>query len=141
MKRARFPKVDIIIEDGGKILLVKRKIKPFKDKWVLPGGHLEENETVEEAAMRETKEETSLDVKLNGILGVYSEPKRDPRYPTISVVFIARPLNKKIEAGSDASEVSWVDVKKIDWNKLGFDHSKILKDYLKYKKKGGTYWA
>ncbi|MEM5829636.1 MAG: NUDIX hydrolase [Candidatus Aenigmatarchaeota archaeon] len=139
--RARFPTVDIIIEKGSKIVLIKRKKEPFKDKWVLPGGHVEENETVEEAAIREAKEETSLDVKLKGILGVYSDPKRDPRYLTISTVFIVKPLSKKIKAGSDAAKVEWIDVRKIDWNNLGFDHLKILKDYLKYKYRKGTYWS
>lgn len=139
--RLRFPTVDIIIEKNGKIVLIKRKKEPFKDKWVLPGGHVEENETVEEAAIREAKEETSLDIKLKEILGVYSEPKRDPRYPTISTVFIAEPKSRKIKAGSDALKAEWFSLSKIDFKNLGFDHSKILKDYLKYKKKGGTYWS
>jgi ADP-ribose pyrophosphatase YjhB (NUDIX family) len=141
LKKARFPTVDIIIEKDNKIVLIKRKREPFKGKLVLPGGHVEENETVEEAAMREAKEETSLDVKLKEILGVYSEPKRDPRYLTISTVFIAGPLSKKIKAGSDAAEAKWFEIDKIDFEMLGFDHLKILKDYLRYKKKGGTYWS
>ena len=141
LKSERFPTVDIIIEKDNKIVLIKRKKEPFKGKLVLPGGHVEENETVEEAAVREAKEETSLDVKLREILGVYSNPKRDPRYPTISTVFITEPISKKIKASSDAAEAKWFEVDKIDFKNLGFDHLKILKDYLRYKKKGGTYWS
>jgi 8-oxo-dGTP diphosphatase len=141
LKRERFPTVDIIIEKGNKIVLIKRKKEPFKGKLALPGGHVEENETVEKAAVREAKEETFLDVKLKEILGVYSDPKRVPLYPTISTVFVAEPISKKIKASSDAAEAKWFEVDKIDFKNLGFDHLKILKDYLRYKKKGGTYWS
>lgn len=73
------PTVDVIIEKGDKIVLVERSIEPFRGKLALVGGHVEYGETVENAAVRETREETGLNIELTDILGVYSNPKRDPR--------------------------------------------------------------
>ena len=73
------PTVDIIIEEDSRIALIKRRNEPFKDHLALPGGFVNEGEKVEDAAKREAQEETSLDVDLIDILGVYSDPKRDPR--------------------------------------------------------------
>ncbi|MGB6589920.1 MAG: NUDIX hydrolase [Candidatus Nitrosopolaris sp.] len=84
------PTVDIIIEDDSRILLVKRRNEPFKDHLVLPGAFVNEGEKVEDAAKREALEETSLDVDLIDILGVYSDPTRDPRGHNMSTVFIGR---------------------------------------------------
>ena len=125
--------VDIIIEKDEKILLIKRKKGPFKGMLALPGGHIRAGETVEKAAMREAKEETSLHVKLLNIVGVYSNPKRDPRYPTISIAFIARVKKGKEKAGSDAKELLWMGLKEALKKKLAFDHKKILSDYAKIK--------
>lgn len=125
--------VDIIIERNGKILLIKRREEPFKGMLALPGGHIRAGETVEKAAMREAKEETSLHVKLLRILGVYSNPKRDPRYPTISIAFVARVKKGKEKAKSDAKELLWLNLKEALQKKLAFDHKKILRDYAKWK--------
>ena len=86
--RNPFPAVDLIIEleDKG-MVLVQRAKRPYG--WALPGGFVEYGEALEEAARREAREETSLDVKIVGQLGAYSAPDRDPRHPTISVVFLA----------------------------------------------------
>jgi len=128
------PTVDVIIEKDNKIILIKRKIEPFKGKLALPGGHIEYGETVENAIKREVKEETNLKIKLIDILGVYSDPKRDPRGHRISVVFIAKIAGGKLNAGSDALNVGFYNPENLKKEELAFDHFKIIKDYLKYKK-------
>lgn len=133
--------VDTIIERKGKIVVVKRKKDPFKNMLALPGGFVKLGETVENAAIREAKEETSLDVELKAILGVYSDPKRDPRGQVISIVFIAKPVGGELKSGSDAKEASWMSLKDIKSQKFAFDHEKIIQDYLKWKRKGKTYWS
>ncbi|MGH8335854.1 MAG: NUDIX domain-containing protein, partial [Gammaproteobacteria bacterium] len=79
---------DAIIEIGDRIVLIERKNTPYG--WAIPGGFVDFGETVEHAAIREAKEETSLDVELHALLGVYSRPDRDPRGQTISVVYVGR---------------------------------------------------
>ncbi|RLG21853.1 NUDIX hydrolase [Candidatus Micrarchaeota archaeon] len=126
--------VDLIVESDKGILLIRRKQEPFKDKWCLPGGHVDKNETVEEAAVRELKEETSISVNLNSLklVGVYSDPDRDPREPrAISVCFYVR-TNEDARAGSDAEEARYFPLDKIP-HPLGFDHSKMVEDAFKKK--------
>jgi len=138
------PTVDVIIQSEFQILFVKRKKNPFKQYLALPGGFVDEGETVEIAARREVREETSLDVELTDILGVYSDPKRDPRGHIMSTVFIGKILdhnkNKGI-AGDDASELEWINEEDTDNRSFAFDHNKILSDYRKWKKTGGTFWS
>ena len=104
MKEQRYrnptPTVDTIIQRDSRILLVKRKNDPFKGYLVLPGGFVNEGERVEDAAKREVKEETSLNIELLDILGVYSDPTRDPRGHMMSTVFIAKisSHNDKVDA-------------------------------------------
>ena len=136
-----FNTCDVIIQKGKKIVLVERGQEPFKGMVELPGGHMDKKETIEHAAIREALEETNLKVKLQNIFGVYSGPKRDPRGPTVTTVFLAKPIGGKLKAGSDAKIGFWCDVKKIPFRKMAFDHSEILRDYLKWKKKKGTYWS
>jgi ADP-ribose pyrophosphatase YjhB (NUDIX family) len=135
-----FITVDIIIEKDGKIVLIKRAKEPFKDYFALPGGFIDLGEFAEDAAIREAKEETNLDVEIKGILGAYSDPKRDPRGHVISVVFIATSKSLDLKAGDDASCVGWFRLEEIP-EKLAFDHKKIIDDYKKYKLKGGTFWS
>lgn len=140
------PTVDIIIEKDSRILLIKRKNEPFKDHLALPGGFVNEGEKVEDAAKREAREETSLDVNLIDILGVYSDPKRDPRGHNMSTVFIGRDSNNssdeiKAVAKEDAAEIEWVNIEAVGDKDLGFDHKHILLDYKKWKKFGGTFWS
>jgi ADP-ribose pyrophosphatase YjhB (NUDIX family) len=138
------PTVDIIIEDDSRILLIKRKNEPFKDHLVLPGGFVNEGEKVEDAAKREAQEETSLDVDLIDILGVYSDPTRDPRGHSMSTVFIGRvPRNSdnKAVAKDDAAEIEWINTEAIRDTNFGFDHKHILVDYNRWKKSGGTFWS
>jgi len=125
---------DIIIEKDDRILLIHRAIYPFINKLVLPGGHVEYEETVENAAVREAKEETGLRVKLKTLLGVYSNPKRDPRFHSISTAFIAEPVKGKIKSSYEG-RVEWFDLDKIDFGNMGFDHALILKDYIRLKKR------
>ena len=115
----------IIIRNDKSIVLVKRKDDPFKGSFALPGGHVEYGETVEEAVVREAKEETGLDVDVEDLFGVYSDPHRDPRGHTVSVVFVCKEVGGELEAGSDAAEVR--SFKKPPEG-LAFDHAKILKD-------------
>jgi ADP-ribose pyrophosphatase YjhB (NUDIX family) len=135
------PTVDIIIEIEGKIVFIKRNSEPFKDMIAIPGGRVEFGETVEAAAVRESKEETSLKVSLKEILGVYSDPKRDPGGISIGTVFIAEPEEGDLRAGSDAKEIVLLKPEEIEFDKLAFDHKKIIQDYLKWKKKKETYWS
>jgi 8-oxo-dGTP diphosphatase len=143
-KKNPTPTVDTVIQRNSKILFVKRKKEPFKDHLVFPGGFVNEGEKVEDAAIREVKEETSLDIKLMDILGVYSDPKRDPRGHIMSTVFIGEILpNGKTEAtaGDDAAAIKWIDIEICENESFGFDHKKIIGDYKKWMQSKGTYWS
>ncbi len=118
----------IITYDDGSIVLIKRGTEPFKGKWALPGGRLDGNETLEETAIREAKEETGLDVQLNNIVGVYSDPNRDPRGRYVSAVFTATPVSGELHASSDAAE--YLRTKDFTTLDLAFDHDKVIADYL-----------
>jgi 8-oxo-dGTP diphosphatase len=115
----------IVITKDYHFVFVKRKNPPFKGMLALPGGFVEYGETVEEAVVREVKEETGLKVKIEELLGVYSDADRDPRGHVVSIVTICKEVGGKLKAGSDASEVK--ALKEIP-KKLAFDHNKILKD-------------
>ncbi len=126
--RNPFPTVDIIIEVEDKIVLIYRKNPPYG--WALPGGFVDYGEPLEKAAIREAKEETNLDVELLYLLGCYSDPKRDPRFHTITTVFVAKGKGE-LRAKDDAKLAKLFKIEEIPWNDLAFDHAKILKDYLK----------
>ena len=121
--------VDVIVRMfDQKILLIKRKNEPYKGYWALPGGFVEENERVEDAAVREVKEETGIDIVLQGIVGVYSEPGRDSRGHVISICYSAYADNRlKPVADTDAAEIGVFEYDKIPL-KLAFDHRKMLED-------------
>ncbi|MDI6703619.1 MAG: NUDIX hydrolase [bacterium] len=127
--RNPIPTVDIIIELEEGIVLIKRKNPPYG--WAIPGGFVDYGESLEEAAKREAKEETGLDIRLITQLHTYSDPKRDPRFHTISTVFIAK-ANGVPMASSDAKEVKVFDLSNLP-KRLAFDHKNILQDYLRYK--------
>jgi 8-oxo-dGTP diphosphatase len=138
------PTVDTIIQKDSQILLVKRKKEPFKGFLALPGGFINEGERVEDAAKREAKEETSLDIELVDILGVYSDPNRDPRGHIMSTVFVGKisPNNKVAAlAHDDAAEIKWMNLEEVDNTSFAFDHLKIVLDYKKWKQSGGTFWS
>jgi ADP-ribose pyrophosphatase YjhB (NUDIX family) len=135
------PTVDAIIQNSNSILLVKRSKEPYKNKFALPGGFVNEGETIEEAIKREVYEETSLEVHPIDILGVYSDPKRDPRGHIMTVVFVVIIVRGNPSAGDDAKEISWIPIEKISDIKIAFDHKLVIHDYLRWKKEGGTYWT
>lgn len=119
-----------IIDQEPHLLLVKRKNNPYKDFWALPGGYINNNERLEDAAKRELLEETGLAVV--GLEQVYilDDPNRDSRGRTISVVYSGATLYKEVVGGDDAAEAKWVMLCDINPNKLAFDHRKPL-EYLK----------
>lgn len=122
-----YPAVDVIIEVPEGVVLVKRKNPPFG--WALPGGFINYGESAEVAAAREALEEVGLKIKLKGLFGVYSDPKRDPRYHTIAIVFVAEASGEP-KAGDDAADVGVFSEGNLP-SPLVFDHKKILKDYFK----------
>lgn len=109
------------------IVLIQRKNEPLG--LALPGGFVDVGESVEEALMREMKEEISLDVQIVELLGVYSEPKRDKRFHTASVVYVCKAYGKPI-AADDAKSSQIVSLKNLNLEELVFDHGIILKDYI-----------
>jgi ADP-ribose pyrophosphatase YjhB (NUDIX family) len=122
------PTVDIIIEIESKgIILIKRKNPPYG--WAIPGGFVDYGESLEEAAVREAKEETNLDVKLIKQFHTYSDPKRDPRHHSISTVYIAKGKGTP-QAKDDALEIEIFDESNLP-DEIAFDHRSILKDYFK----------
>ena len=118
--------VDLIIECGGGLVLVRRRHPP--PGWALPGGFVDLGETVEEAAAREAREETGLEVELVRQLHVYSSPDRDPRQHTVSVVFVARAAGEP--RGMDDAAEARVFPRDGLPRPLAFDHQAILEDYL-----------
>ena len=119
--------VDIIIVVDSKIILIKRKNPPYG--WALTGGFVELGETVENTAIRESKEETGLDLVNLRQFHVYSDPKRDPRGHTISVVFIAKGIGIP-KAADDAADIKIYAMDDLP-EELAFDHRQILEDYRK----------
>ena len=109
------------------IVLIQRKNTPTG--LALPGGFVDVGESVEDAVVREMKEEISLDVEIKELFGVYSDPNRDKRFHTASVVYICKAYGDPIGA-DDAKEAMVVKLENLDLNKLVFDHGQILKDYL-----------
>lgn len=122
------PAVDLIIEIEGKGLVLIERLNP-PPGWALPGGFVEVGESLEQAAVREAKEETCLDVELLGQFHTYSDPKRDPRMHCISTVFVARATGTP-RAEDDAKSVALYPKDQLP-EVLAFDHRKILADYLK----------
>ena len=120
--------IKIFNPDFEGIVLIKRKNPPLG--YALPGGFVDYGEKVEEALIREMKEETNLDVEIEKILGVYSDPNRDPRLHTASITFVCHAFWYP-KAGDDAKETLVVKLEDIPWKELVFDHRKILEDFIK----------
>jgi len=121
--------VDIIIEMNGGIVLIERKNPPYG--WALPGGFVDYGESLEASAVREAKEETLLDIRLIEQFHTYSDPDRDPRYHTVTTVFIARGFGTPTSA-DDAKNIGVFTRENLP-SPIAFDHAKILKDYFQYK--------
>ena len=126
------PTVDVIIELGnGKIVLIQRKNPPHG--WALPGGFVDEGESLSAAARREAREETGLEVELSEQFFAYSDPSRDPRQHTISTVFIGR-ADGTPRAGDDAAGIGSYPPDELP--ELVFDHATVIDDYRAYRKTG-----
>ncbi len=122
--------VDVVIPAEKGVVLIRRGSDPFVGQWALPGGFVDVGETVEAAALREAAEETGLAVELARLVGVYSEPDRDPRGHNVSVAFLARVVGGDLVADTDAAEVAVLDPDSVE---LAFDHRSIIADAV-----GGT---
>lgn len=118
----------IVIVDG-RIVLVRRGREPGKGKYALPGGFVEYGERVEECAVREVLEETGLRTEPLGLVGVYSDPRRDPRGHIVSTAFHLRVVGGELRAGDDADSASLFDLNALP--ELAFDHARIIADHLK----------
>lgn len=128
--------VDSFIRDRrGRLLLVQRGRPPFEGRWALPGGFCEWKERTEHACAREAKEETGVTVKVGKVLGVYSDPNRDPRGHTVSVVYEARPVRGKPRGSDDAAEARWFEPKEVRTLSFAFDHGKIVREHLRRKRR------
>jgi 8-oxo-dGTP diphosphatase len=127
--------VDCVVFNKDSVVLIRRSFEPFRGWYALPGGFVDINESVEEACSRELKEETGLEINSKSLqlIGVYSNPKRDPRRHTVSVAFLGQTDTNKMQAGDDASSVELVK----DWkNKnIAFDHMQIITDASRLNKK------
>ena len=115
----------ILFQDG--VVLIRRNNPPYQSCYALPGGFVEIGETVEEAAIREAREETGLDINLLGLVGVYSDPARDPRGHVVSVAFLAR-ASGRLQSGSDARSAGVFPREELPG--LAFDHEQIISDAL-----------
>lgn len=121
--------VDVVLSSrSGTLILIRRKFPPFQGMWALPGGFVETGETLEEACLRETMEECGVKAEITGLVGVYSDPARDPRGHTVSVVFAATAVEFSIEAGDDAAEAREFTREELDSVEIAFDHRRVLAD-------------
>jgi 8-oxo-dGTP diphosphatase len=120
--------VDGVVTKNESVLLVKRRNNPFKGRWALPGGFVEYGETTESAIIREILEETGLKTRVRSLIGVYSDPKRDPRGHTITIVYSLDLIGDaaNIVGGDDAADARFFKVDELPV--LAFDHERIIKD-------------
>ena len=135
-----FLAVDVIVEfPDNTILFINRKYEPYG--LAIPSGHVDYGESTEDAARREFQEEVGLDVELVSLLGVYSDPKRDPRKHVCSVTYVGKVSDsvkqEDVIAASDALSVSFIHVDDIFCNAFAFDHEEIMKDYLAWRRLRG----
>ncbi len=114
----------VIVEPSLGIVLIRRGREPFEGSWALPGGFVEYGERCEDACVREVEEETGLRVVVVDTLGVYSDPKRDPRGHTVSVVYLCRVIGGELAAGDDAASCKFFS--DLEGLELAFDHDQIL---------------
>ena len=115
-----------MFDRDNRLLVIKRKHPPFKGRFALPGGFVDVGETVEAAALRELREETGIEGRIVRLIGVYSDPKRDPRGHAVSTAFLIKPRSTKAQGGDDAASAAFIE----GWRtlRLAFDHEKIVGD-------------
>jgi 8-oxo-dGTP diphosphatase len=118
----------VVFDDVGRVLLIRRKNPPYQGQFALPGGFVEVGETTEAAALRELKEEAGIDGSSPRLVGVYSDPSRDPRHHVVSVAYLVAPQSYDVRGGDDASDAQFVE----NWREepLAFDHQTIIRDAL-----------
>jgi ADP-ribose pyrophosphatase YjhB (NUDIX family) len=122
----------VISLDGG-IVLLKRSVEPALGKWVFPGGYVDRGESVQDAAVRETKEESQLDVQLGPLLNVYSYT----RSPNVIVVYVADVIAGELAAGDESLEARIFSPNDVPWQELAFDSTRdALNDYFRFYGKG-----
>jgi 8-oxo-dGTP diphosphatase len=124
--------IELTDQPGRPIVLIERKNLPYG--WAIPGGFVDLGETVESTAVREALEEVSLHVSLRGLLGIYSNPQRDPRGHTVTAVYVAEAGGKPV-AADDAKNVGIFTLDRLP-SPLAFDHAMVLEDYLRYRESG-----
>jgi ADP-ribose pyrophosphatase YjhB (NUDIX family) len=123
------PAAGVVIEEEGKILLVKRTFEPYKGDWCLPAGFMEYDESPEHCAVRESKEELGVDVKLDGLYGVYSG-KDDPRTHAVLVMYWAKIVGGKLKPGDDAEEIELFAEDEVPSNIAFLAHRQIIKEFF-----------
>ena len=124
----------VVFDERGRVLLIRRKNEPFKGQYAFPGGFIEVGETAENAALRELREETGIEADNLKLIGVYSDPKRDPRHHSITIAYLVSVHGQTPTAGDDAADAEFVeDATK---EKLAFDHDVILRDALRLRAGG-----
>lgn len=127
----------VIFKEAGNdyhILLIQRKNDPFKGQWALPGGFVDENEDLKDAAMRELEEETGLKVTKMEQLGAFGKPHRDPRHHTVSVAYTGFAAdNDEVKGADDAEDARWFSILRLP--ELAFDHADIINEAIKKLKR------
>lgn len=120
--------VDSVVTNENQIVLVKRKNPPYEGQWALPGGFVKEGEKTTEAAKREAQEETNLRITIDNLVGVYSDPTRDPRGHVVSVTYSGSIIGGELKSLTDAEETRFFNLN--DLPNLAFDHEQIIQDYI-----------
>ena len=123
----------VVFDETGRVLLIRRKNQPFQGQFALPGGFVDIGETTEAAALRELKEETGIEGSSPRLIGVYSDPKRDPRGHTIGIAYLVQATSYDVLAGDDAADAQFV----AHWRQeqIAFDHRTIIVDALALRAK------
>jgi 8-oxo-dGTP diphosphatase len=125
----------VVFDPRGRLLLIRRKHPPFRGQYALPGGYVEYGETTEQAAARELAEETGLVAADVSLIGVYSDPRRDPRGHVVSIAYRVAVTAYDLRAGDDAADAAFV----VNWEDLdlAFDHRNIVDDALRTRSRPG----